>query len=216
MAPADSAGQWARRSIAALPARFLGVVDRPGLASFLDAAAPALLVAQSIGRFGNYFNQELFKAATQSQAVPWGLEIDRRPQTGGIRGLHWWGRLLAGFRVFEELPAGRSGASSPLWAPPEPLCRGGSLPDRAGVVCAQSARTRPRQEGQRPSAACRRRDRALIRMRPHRAARRNSPSRQPDQPTANPRTGSHVSGGPGADLKAARVWSSFPTSRCER
>ena len=30
------------------------------LADFLDAAAPALLVAQAIGRIGNYFNQELF------------------------------------------------------------------------------------------------------------------------------------------------------------
>jgi prolipoprotein diacylglyceryl transferase len=40
---------------------------------FLDAAAPGLLVAQSIGRVGNWFNQELFGRPT---SLPWGLEID--------------------------------------------------------------------------------------------------------------------------------------------
>jgi prolipoprotein diacylglyceryl transferase len=45
---------------------------------FLDAAAPGLLVAQAIGRIGNYFNQELFGGPT---SLPWGLRIDpaRRP-----------------------------------------------------------------------------------------------------------------------------------------
>ncbi|HEX2505809.1 MAG TPA: prolipoprotein diacylglyceryl transferase [Gaiellaceae bacterium] len=40
---------------------------------FMDAAAPGLLLAQAIGRLGNYFNQELFGRPTD---LPWGLEID--------------------------------------------------------------------------------------------------------------------------------------------
>jgi prolipoprotein diacylglyceryl transferase len=45
---------------------------------FMDAAAPGLLVAQAIGRVGNWFNQELFGRPTD---LPWGLEIasDNRP-----------------------------------------------------------------------------------------------------------------------------------------
>ncbi|HEY0903314.1 MAG TPA: prolipoprotein diacylglyceryl transferase [Marmoricola sp.] len=39
----------------------------------MDALAPGLLLAQAIGRWGNYFNQELFGRPTD---LPWGLEID--------------------------------------------------------------------------------------------------------------------------------------------
>jgi prolipoprotein diacylglyceryl transferase len=42
--------------------------------TLLDAIAPGVAVAQAIGRFGNYFNQELFGRPTN---LPWGLEIDR-------------------------------------------------------------------------------------------------------------------------------------------
>jgi prolipoprotein diacylglyceryl transferase len=38
-----------------------------------DAIAPGIALAQAIGRFGNWFNQELFGAPT---TVPWALEID--------------------------------------------------------------------------------------------------------------------------------------------
>ena len=41
--------------------------------SFADALAPAMLVAQSLGRFGNYFNHELFGLPT---TLPWGLQIE--------------------------------------------------------------------------------------------------------------------------------------------
>ena len=40
---------------------------------FMDAAAPGLLVAQAIGRIGNYFNQELFG---KPSTLPWALKID--------------------------------------------------------------------------------------------------------------------------------------------
>ena len=40
--------------------------------AFADAIAPGVLVAQAIGRIGNYFNNELFGLPT---TLPWGLEI---------------------------------------------------------------------------------------------------------------------------------------------
>ena len=43
------------------------------LTALLDALAPGLILAQACGRFGNWFNQELFGAPT---TLPWGLEID--------------------------------------------------------------------------------------------------------------------------------------------
>jgi prolipoprotein diacylglyceryl transferase len=40
--------------------------------SFADALVPGLLAAQALGRFGNYFNVELFGEPTD---LPWGLEV---------------------------------------------------------------------------------------------------------------------------------------------
>jgi prolipoprotein diacylglyceryl transferase len=57
------------------------VVRRAGrsAAVLADAAAPGLLLAQGIGRIGNWFNQELYGKPTD---LPWGLEIDAEHQAG--------------------------------------------------------------------------------------------------------------------------------------
>jgi prolipoprotein diacylglyceryl transferase len=66
-------GIWGAVALGAVGAwigcRRLGV----RLSSFADALAPGLLVAQAVGRLGNWFNQELFGAPTD---LPWGLQID--------------------------------------------------------------------------------------------------------------------------------------------
>jgi prolipoprotein diacylglyceryl transferase len=41
--------------------------------TFADALAPGMLLAQALGRFGNYFNHELFGQPTN---LPWGLQIE--------------------------------------------------------------------------------------------------------------------------------------------
>jgi prolipoprotein diacylglyceryl transferase len=58
------------------------VARRRGLpvAGLLDVAAPAIPVAQAIGRLGNWFNQELFGRPTD---LPWGLEIDAAHRPAG-------------------------------------------------------------------------------------------------------------------------------------
>ena len=48
-----------------------------GLAA--NCGAPGIAVAQAIGRWGNYWNQELFGRPT---TLPWGLEIDDAHRTG--------------------------------------------------------------------------------------------------------------------------------------
>jgi prolipoprotein diacylglyceryl transferase len=45
----------------------------------MDAVAPGLLFAQGIGRWGNYWNQELYGKPT---SLPWGLRIDQAHQQG--------------------------------------------------------------------------------------------------------------------------------------
>ena len=65
-------GIWGGVALASLVGawrlRRLGISVGP----FANAVAPALLVAQAIGRLGNYFNKELFGKPT---TLPWGLEI---------------------------------------------------------------------------------------------------------------------------------------------
>ena len=55
------------------------------LPAFGDAIAPGLVLAQAIGRLGNYFNQELFGRET---TLPWGLEIFYRRDPAGFVDVH--------------------------------------------------------------------------------------------------------------------------------
>jgi prolipoprotein diacylglyceryl transferase len=57
------------------------VVRRAGrsVSVLMDAVAPGLLLAQGIGRIGNWWNQELYGKPTD---LPWGLEIDQAHRAG--------------------------------------------------------------------------------------------------------------------------------------
>ncbi|MBA2445478.1 MAG: prolipoprotein diacylglyceryl transferase [Nocardioidaceae bacterium] len=52
--------------------------------AFADAVAPGVALAQAIGRWGNWFNQELYGRPT---TLPWGLEIDAEHRAGLPRDL---------------------------------------------------------------------------------------------------------------------------------
>jgi prolipoprotein diacylglyceryl transferase len=55
------------------------------LPAFGDAIAPGIVLAQAIGRLGNYFNQELYGRET---TVPWGMEIFYRRDSSGVVDVH--------------------------------------------------------------------------------------------------------------------------------
>ncbi|KJS59202.1 prolipoprotein diacylglyceryl transferase [Streptomyces rubellomurinus] len=51
------------------------------LPAYADAIAPGIALAQALGRWGNYFNQELYGRPT---TLPWGLEIDKTLPNGEV------------------------------------------------------------------------------------------------------------------------------------
>lgn len=66
-------GIWGAVALGAVGAYIGCRRQQVSFAVFADAVAPGLLVAQAIGRLGNWFNQELFGSPTD---LPWGLRID--------------------------------------------------------------------------------------------------------------------------------------------
>mgnify|MGYP000264060490 FL=1 len=55
--------------------------ELPQFRYFADAVAPGIIFAQAIGRWGNWFNAELFGRPT---SLPWGLEIPRWARPAGF------------------------------------------------------------------------------------------------------------------------------------
>ena len=77
-------GIWGAISVGTLAAYFaykaqMKKKELPSFAHFMDALAPGILLAQAVGRLGNWFNGELFGRPTE---LPWALEIPAksRPQ----------------------------------------------------------------------------------------------------------------------------------------
>lgn len=80
-------GIWGAISLGALGAaisyRYLARTrDLPQFRYFLDAIAPGVIFAQAIGRWGNWFNAELFGRPTE---LPWALEIPRWARPEGFK-----------------------------------------------------------------------------------------------------------------------------------
>jgi prolipoprotein diacylglyceryltransferase len=65
-------GIWGGIALAAVVGAWRVRKHGASVSLFMDAVAPALLVAQAIGRIGNYFNKELFGGPA---TVPWALEV---------------------------------------------------------------------------------------------------------------------------------------------
>ena len=87
--------------------------------AMLDAVAPALPLAQAIGRWGNYFNQELFGRPTK---LPWGLRIDLAHRPAGFERFatfqptflyeSLWDLVVVGLVLWPGSGSGSDGATS--------------------------------------------------------------------------------------------------------
>ncbi|MCB7137371.1 prolipoprotein diacylglyceryl transferase [Cellulosimicrobium marinum] len=66
-------GIWGAVALGAVGAYIGCRRQKVSFPAFADALAPGLLLAQAVGRLGNWFNQELFGSPT---TLPWGLRVD--------------------------------------------------------------------------------------------------------------------------------------------
>lgn len=66
-------GVWGGILLGTIAGAIVVKLARESVTGFMDAVAPGLLLAQGIGRWGNWWNQELFGKPTDRS---WGLEID--------------------------------------------------------------------------------------------------------------------------------------------
>ena len=73
-------GIWGAIALGALGAYIGCRRQKVNFLDFVDSAAPGILVAQALGRFGNYFNNEIHGAPTD---LPWGLRVYEWDQAAG-------------------------------------------------------------------------------------------------------------------------------------
>ena len=75
-------GLWGAISLGAIGAYvyFKTHTTTLSFAKLLDSLAPGVIIAQAIGRIGNYFNQEVFGKPT---TLPWALEIEAKNRPVG-------------------------------------------------------------------------------------------------------------------------------------
>jgi prolipoprotein diacylglyceryl transferase len=100
-------GIWGGITLAVLVGAWRVRRHGANVGEFANAVAPALLVAQAIGRIGNYFNKELFGGPT---SLPWGLYIPPNDRPPGYHAFSTfqptfayeliWNLLLAAFLVW--------------------------------------------------------------------------------------------------------------------
>ncbi len=77
---AGGLGIWGAVALGTLAGLLVLKYRKVPVAPMLDAVAPTIILAQGIGRLGNWFNQELHGGPTD---LPWGLEIYRRVDEAG-------------------------------------------------------------------------------------------------------------------------------------
>jgi prolipoprotein diacylglyceryl transferase len=73
-------GVWGGIALGAIVGAIVARRSGANVAVLADCAAPGLLLAQGIGRLGNWWNQELYGKPTDE---PWGLEIDPQHRVPG-------------------------------------------------------------------------------------------------------------------------------------
>ncbi|WP_026161547.1 prolipoprotein diacylglyceryl transferase [Corynebacterium ciconiae] len=74
-------GIWGAIALGTLAVALYFRIKKIPLGPFADAVAPGIILAQAIGRLGNWFNQELYGYPTD---VPWALEIYERVDDSGM------------------------------------------------------------------------------------------------------------------------------------
>jgi prolipoprotein diacylglyceryl transferase len=73
-------GVWGGIALGCIVGAIVAKRSGANVAVLADCAAPGLLLAQGIGRLGNWWNQELYGKPTD---LPWGLEIDPQHRVPG-------------------------------------------------------------------------------------------------------------------------------------